>query len=190
MRKAFNFYKSYYDVMLELPEKDRLAFIVAILEKEFHGVEPDHLKGVLRLAYISQKHSIDAQVKGYEDKTGTKLTPCQPPSVPPKAQEKEKEEGKVQVKEKEVYGIEERKLKFASTLEPFSETYGNDMITEFYNYWTEPNKSNTKYRQELEKTWALGARLKRWSDNNNKFNKKPNNEKLTEFTSKFRGQGF
>lgn len=62
--------------------------------------------------------------------------------------------------------IDERKLKFASTLEPFLIKYGRDMLNKFYAYWTEPNKSNTKFRQELEKTWSLERRLETWSSNN------------------------
>ena len=68
-RKLFKFYKSYMDVMNELPEKNQLEFIKAILNKQFYGVEPN-LKGIVKLAYVSQKHSIDRQVKGFEDKTG------------------------------------------------------------------------------------------------------------------------
>lgn len=67
-RKLFKFYKSYFDVMNELPEKDQLPFIKAILEKQFYNREPE-LKGIVKLAYISQKHSIDRQVQGYIDKT-------------------------------------------------------------------------------------------------------------------------
>jgi len=65
--------------------------------------------------------------------------------------------------------IEERKLKFASTLEIHLQVYGRDMLNDFYKYWTEPNKSNTKFRQELEKTWSLDRRLETWAKNNNKF---------------------
>ena len=72
-RKGFNFYKSYFDVYIELPDDDKLLFIDALLKKEFYGVDPKDLKGMANFAYISQKHSIDSQVKGYEDKTGTKL---------------------------------------------------------------------------------------------------------------------
>ncbi|MDR3266234.1 MAG: hypothetical protein LBT24_01510, partial [Tannerella sp.] len=39
-------------------------------------------------------------------------------------------------------------------------------------YWTEPNKSHSKMRFEMEKTWDLGRRLKRWSENETGFNKK------------------
>jgi hypothetical protein len=104
MRQGFNFYVSYYEVAKELSEKDRLKFLWAILEREFEGIEPN-LEGMAKFAYLSQKHSIDKQVKGYEDKTGEKLTPTQGcteggtegGSVGPSVQEKEKEKEKVQV---------------------------------------------------------------------------------------------
>ena len=117
-RKGFNFYRSYFDVAMELPDKDRLAFYDAIAKRQFLGEEPT-LTGMAKLAYISQKYVIDAQVKGWEDKTGTSLkvvekqevnTPCQGGCqggteggsqggyVDPSVQEKEKE--KEEVKEK------------------------------------------------------------------------------------------
>lgn len=105
-RKAFNFYRSYWDTAKMLSDKDRLAFLDAMFEKQFNGVEPD-LKGNALFAWISQKHSIETQIKGYEDKTGQRLQqvendatkpPYEPPSVgpiePPSVQEKGKEEEK------------------------------------------------------------------------------------------------
>ena len=68
--------------------------------------------------------------------------------------------------------IDDRKLKFASTLKPFLDFYGKDLINQFYAYWTEPNKSNTKMKWELEKTWDIKRRLDRWSQNDKNF--KPN----------------
>jgi len=61
--------------------------------------------------------------------------------------------------------IEERKLKFADTLKPFLEKYGKDMLNDFYKYWTEPNKSGTKFKQEMLKTWDVSRRLETWSRN-------------------------
>lgn len=77
------------------------------------------------------------------------------------------------VKDK-INNIDERKLKFASTLKPFVDLYGKELIREFYNYWTEPNKSNTKFRQETEKTWSLERRLETWAKNDINFNKNKN----------------
>ena len=118
-RKGFNFYKSYYEVYQELTtHKDKVAFIDALLNKQFKGVDPQGLTGMAKFAYISQRHSIDQQVNGYLDKKGIKInTPTeggaeggtQPPSQggtqggvnPPSQQEKGKEKGKGKEQEKE-----------------------------------------------------------------------------------------
>jgi hypothetical protein len=97
-RKAFNFYKSYYDVYKELSQKDKIIFMDALLERQFFGIEPTDLKGMAKFAYVSQKQNIDSQVFGYETKTGTTLTPSQGAYqgalAQEKGQEKEKEKEK------------------------------------------------------------------------------------------------
>lgn len=75
MRKGFNFYRSYFEVSLELKDSEFIDFIKALLQKQFNGIEPTDLKGMAKFAYLSQKHSIDSQVQGYEDKTKEKLVP-------------------------------------------------------------------------------------------------------------------
>ena len=75
-RKGFNFFRSYFDVYNELESaQDKVDFIDALLNRQFLGVKPTDLKGMAKFAYISQTNSIDSQVKGYEDKTKTILTP-------------------------------------------------------------------------------------------------------------------
>jgi len=69
-----------------------------------------------------------------------------------------------------IYNIEERKLKFASTLDTFRDTYPNNLIDDFIAYWSEPNKSNTKFKYEMQKTWDLERRLNTWVKNDKKFN--------------------
>ncbi len=102
-RKGFNFYKSYFDVYHELSDKEKVEFMDALLERQFWGVEPDKLTGMSKFAYISQRHNIDAQVKGYEDKTNRALHPPTeggsvgaktPPPVQVQVEEEGKEEGK------------------------------------------------------------------------------------------------
>ena len=98
-RLLFKFYRSYFDVACELSDKDRLAFYDAIMQKEFLGIEPN-LKGSARFAYISQKHSIDAQVKGWEDYFKTQIADTHamiPPMIPPMIQEEEKEKEKEEI---------------------------------------------------------------------------------------------
>lgn len=83
--------------------------------------------------------------------------------------------------------IKERKLKFASELEPYLELYGREMLNAFYAYWTEPNKTNTKFRQELEKTWSLERRLSTWNDRQKITPNNIQHEKFTKQQSKLRG---
>src|SRR6056300_1751853 len=115
-RKGFNFFRSYYDVYNELSDEDKVAFMDALLDRQFLGKKPENLKGMAKFAYISQTHSIDSQVKGYEAKNealgrasehptdGGSEPPTEPPTdgggEPPSQQEEVQVEGKEQVKEK------------------------------------------------------------------------------------------
>lgn len=69
----------------------------------------------------------------------------------------------------------EREKLFYNSLIPFVERHGKDRLKSFYNYWTEKNKSGTKMRFELEKTWELSKRLTTW-ENREKINGKPKQE--------------
>lgn len=101
MRKGFNFYRSYFEVAMELKDAEFIAFIKALLQKQFNGIEPTDLKGMAKFAYLSQKFSIDSQVLGYETKTKEKLTPTEGGIIGAiegaSVQEKEKEKEKVQL---------------------------------------------------------------------------------------------
>lgn len=66
--------------------------------------------------------------------------------------------------------LEIRKRTFAESLVPYVPTYGKKLIREFYEYWTEPNKSKTKFRQEMERTWDTERRLKTWASKDKNFN--------------------
>jgi len=60
--------------------------------------------------------------------------------------------------------IVRRREKFKDKLRPYLPMYGKEMLNAFYLYWTEVNKSKTKMRFELERTWQLSLRLQRWHD--------------------------
>ncbi len=164
MRKAFNFYRSYYEVAQELNEKDRLAFYDALLKRQFTGVETE-LIGMAKFAYLSQKHSIDQQIKGYIDKTKDPLVDPsvggeQGGSVRPSVQEKEKE------KEKEQNSIEARKSKFYDLLAIHIDKYPKEMLRDFFDYWTEHGDLDKKMRFEKENTFGIKQRLATWHKRN------------------------
>lgn len=71
MRKSFNFYASYFEIASELNENDRLCFYDALISYQLTGdnYKLNQLSGMAKFAYISQKHSIESQVKGHIDKS-------------------------------------------------------------------------------------------------------------------------
>lgn len=135
-RQGFNFLKSYYEVLKMLEnDSDKLSFIEALCERQFDGIERE-LEGMVKFAYNSQKHAIDASRLGWEDaqkkeyKEAPKHRPSTPPSegvavggsVHPKGQEKEKEkeEGKEKEQEQEKVLIPELSdfMEYAKKIQP------------------------------------------------------------------------
>jgi hypothetical protein len=153
-RKAFKFYRSYYDVYNELDDENKLIFIEALLDKQFLNIDPfvggskgggkGGANAMARFAYMSQLNTIESQVKGFEDKTGISLTSeggsqggsqggVQGGTEAPSLQEKEKE------KEKEK--------------DDFSVT------SSFNLFWTEYKKMVA--RATAEKSWARLSKKER-----------------------------
>ena len=61
--------------------------------------------------------------------------------------------------------LEKNKEEFKESIKPYLEKYDRDLLNDFFQYWTEPNKSGTRMRFQLEKTWDIGRRLARWAKN-------------------------
>ena len=126
--------------------------------------KPSNLEGMAEFAYVSQTNSIDSQVKGYEDKTKTKLCDTQTVNPPTEGgtegatqgglntpslqvEVEEKEKGKEKGKE----DINTRKQDFYKSLIPFLDTYSKDLLKDFFEYWTEHDVNDKKFRREKEK---------------------------------------
>lgn len=82
--------------------------------------------------------------------------------------EKEKVPAAVKVESNEKL-LDLRSLVFRQQCAEHIPVYGEKMITAFASYWTEPNKSKTKMRFEMEKTWEMKRRLATWASNEDKF---------------------
>lgn len=66
--------------------------------------------------------------------------------------------------------LTDRQKKFYDSLVPFIGQYGKEMLREFYDYWSETDRSSKpRMRFEKEKTWCLDRRLERWRRNNEEF---------------------
>ena len=72
-----------------------------------------------------------------------------------------------------INNISNRKNEFVSEVLTFD--YEESILNGFSDYWTEPNKSNTKMKFELNKTWKTELRLKTWATNQKKWDKPKSN---------------
>ena len=68
--------------------------------------------------------------------------------------------------------------KFTTEVMLHNEEYQNNVLEGFILYWTEPNRSKTKLRYELQPTFDIARRLKTWQKNQAKFDKTNSNNIL------------
>ena len=98
--------------------------------------------------------------------------------------DKAKDKDKVEDKDK----TKERAEKFSFEVFKIGEELktGEDEIIEFINYWTETNKSGTKFKAEMQQTFDIKRRLNKWIKNNNewKVGNKKNERKEMQFTGR------
>lgn len=111
------------------------------------NISDDMSKKAADAPFPTPTENISAEMEDSLRDSNATLTPVAPPPSP----------------------VEKRERTFRDGLAPFVSKYGEEMIRAFCDYWTERNKSGTKMRFELEKTWDTARRLVRWDMNNNKF---------------------
>lgn len=100
----------------------------------------------------------------YDTQDTSSLPQSQTESKTEEKEKKPKEPEKPKKSKEELKAdTQKRKKKFYDELVPYVETYGRDMIRNFYNYWSEENKSGSRMRFEQERTWNLNLRLQRWA---------------------------
>ena len=169
-RKAFNFLRSYFDVLNELEnDKDKLAFLLSIINKQFLDEDPKDLNFIVNLCYESQRHQIETSVNGW--KRATKETcmtnPSTPLGVDPSTNPKE-EKGEGQEKEEEKG--EEEDLSFPPSLDSVEQYFLDNGYTkesakkafDYYNAsltggkrkWTDSKGNVVKnWKQKMRSVW-------------------------------------
>lgn len=144
-RLAFKFYRSYFDVAKELPEKERLEFLWALLNKQFENIETE-LTGLAKFAYISQEHSIKAQIQGYLDKINTPAQGGTKGGVKggnkaPSVQEKEKVKEKVKDIYRSFAHLSMSMDEYMKLCEAYHKQQIDEVLDSIENY-----KDNKKYK--------------------------------------------
>ena len=154
-RKAFNFLRSYFDVLNEIPtDKDKLEFLMAVINKQFLDESPVNLSFISNLSYESQRHSIESSVKGFKTKMKVDLlgnpiiAGCQPPTEPPLKDPSIQEEEEGQEEEeveytKQTLNKSKEEIDFKVLLEYINEKTGK-------NYRTINNNVKNKFKARLK----------------------------------------
>lgn len=78
----------------------------------------------------------------------------------------------VNVKDKVILSIEERKKNFANQISEHKNEYSNGMLNDFYLYWTEHGTNDKKMRFEKQTSFDVSRRLNNWLKNSVKFDNK------------------
>lgn len=189
MKDSFVFYRSFDDAINGCPIDEQLDIYKAITKYSLDREEPN-FTGIKNVVWILIKPQLDANWKRFENglKGGAPIGSKNNPNgrrgntqnKPRTNQELTKNKPNVNVNVNDNVNVNTKKIdkesklsltdrqkEFKDLLVPFVEQYGKDMIRAFFDYWSEPNKANTKMKCELEKTWSLQGRLRRWERNNN-----------------------
>jgi hypothetical protein len=60
---------------------------------------------------------------------------------------------------------------FQEAVMAYADRYSADVLQAFLRHWTEPNKSRTKMKFEMQETWDLAKRLVTWETRDQQWNK-------------------
>lgn len=195
MRDSFVFYRSFYDAIKDLPRDVQGEIYTAIMEYSLYGKETENLKPIAHSVFTLMKPQIDVNNKRFENgkkggrpKSGnepdgnqeetkekpsnnqseTKSKPNVNDNVNANVNANENKDNTpngVSKKDAAKAATLKRKDEFGKTLVPYMEKYGKEMIRAFFDYWGELNKSETKMRYEMQKTWEVNLRLATWAKN-------------------------
>jgi len=196
-------YTQQYEAIKHLPVEDKGVLLDAIFHYHITGnIQPD-LPPMVSMAFSFIRTQLDRDMKKYEkicernringSEGGRPKNPSEPkkptglsgnpknPSEPKKADNDNDNENDNEIDNEIDIDLKKRlkqkEILFKKTIEPYVSIYGKNMCNEFYLYWTEPNKSKAKLRFEMEKTWDVSRRLRKWADNEKNFKKNGQEEK-------------
>lgn len=178
-----------------MPRDVQGEIYTAIMEYSLYGKETENLKPIAHSVFTLMKPQIDVNNKRFENgkkggrpKSGnepdgnqeetkekpsnnqseTKSKPNVNDNVNANVNANENKDNTpngVSKKDAAKAATLKRKDEFGKTLVPYMEKYGKEMIRAFFDYWGELNKSETKMRYEMQKTWEVNLRLATWAKN-------------------------
>ncbi len=164
--------------LLSLPSDWNLSIngIVAC-SKEGRALISSTIKELINAGYIERVAIREkGRFKGYDYFVFENPPKAEKPITVKPISENRIEISKEVIKERINKNTLSKSEKFKSDV--FSYDYPKSMLESFYDYWSEPNKSKTKERWQLQPTFEISRRLKTWAKREKSFNKKQTMSKI------------
>jgi len=172
-RDSMVIYRSFYDAIKELPEKNQLEILKQIFEFGLDGIESE-LTGISKTIWILIKPNLEANRTKWE--SGCKAKKKQSRSkaeAKPKQESSEKEANvnvDVDVDKNEDVNVDVKVKIDLSDLSEYESKYDKNMLAEFKAYWTETDQKG-KMRFQAQKFFDISKRLATWKRNSTDFHK-------------------
>jgi hypothetical protein len=191
MKTGFILHLDSLSVLDELTNEQAGILFKAIRDYNL-GKEPE-LDFAMRMAFLPFKNQFERDLEKYQSICERNKNNGSLGGRPKKPKETEKTQMVLEEPKKadnnnkndnKNDSIEERKLKFANSLSAFLETYGRDLLNDFYFYWTEHGTNDKKLRFEKEKTFGIEQRLRTWFNRNPTQYQKNETDHLVEYVNK------
>jgi hypothetical protein len=178
-RKSFSFFISYWEAIEELPEKEQLPVLKAIIKYAFFDEEPTHFKGIKRSVFLLVKPTLDkSKKKSANGKQGGSKPKANGKQTPSDISEGEGEG--IGVGKGEGYGEEEGEthpLSDGSLFTSFWNAYPENARTDREGSWEAWKKLNPTAEKAAQIMDFLGhwKASKRWTDDGGAFIPAPKN---------------
>ena len=184
-KKAFVAYCDWLESFEELTDEEA-GKLAKHLFRYVNDLNPEAPDRMTKMCFIPIKQSLKRDLVKYEERAERaringlkggrpKTQRTQSVISEPKKADRVTVTDTVTVNDKEI-----RELTFREQVAQHS-TYEALMLDEFADYWTESNPKGKKLKFELQKTFDIARRLKKWSSNNFNTSKESTMELPTEY---------
>lgn len=187
-RDSTIFYRSFYEAIRELPDNVQIQIYNSIFEYSLNFMEVE-LDGMAKTIFTLIKPQLEANIQRYKNgKKGGRVNRNDTEMIPKHNQKGTKPEPNKNDNGNDNgngNGIRERKESFYKSLTPSLEKYSQELLNEFFEYWSEHGEKDKKMRFEKEKSFGISRRLSTWAKRQKQWEKeKSDGEKRKEPASR------
>lgn len=165
-------YRSFYDAIKELPEKNQLEILKQIFEFGLDGIESE-LTGLSKTIWILIKPNLEANRTKWKSGCKAKSKQSRSKTEAKPKQSRSKTEANVDVDVDDNVDVDVNVD--ISDLSSFESKYDKQMLADFQGYWMEKDGKG-KMRYEAQKFFDISRRLATWARNQSNYPKRKNNE--------------